>query len=283
MKRLEKSQVKLVIDQLETKRFTNRDIWQEMDIMTGQGKASLRAIMSEFKAEGKLIAEGNGHWRKPEGELQEMDWENADAPPLPILWPFDLHKYVACYPRTLSVIAGSSNAGKSAFCVQWAYLNMAQSERIRFFNNETGVQLFKKRLEPLGISVPPPFKVYKRNDNFQDVIDPHGLNVIDYLQVPQEAYMLTSIVDAIWNKLETGFCLIALQKPPNRDDAFGGFQVRAHAQLYLSMDKEKLKVVKAKTPLDPTQNPTDWQWTFKLEQGIHFRNPQRYFGFDKES
>jgi hypothetical protein len=280
MNRLEKPIVKTLINSWDKAHFTNRDIWAELNIETKDGKAALRNILSDLKAECFIVSDGNGHWHKPAVTLEEMDWEKADDPPLPILWPFDLHKYVASYPRTLSVVAGASNAGKSAFCVQFAYLNMALAERIRFFNNETGVQLFKKRLEPLGVSVPPPFKVYKRDDNFQDVIDPDGFNIIDYLQVPQEAYLLTSIVDAIWNKLKTGFCLIALQKPPNRDDAFGGFQVRAHAQLYLSMNANRLKIVKAKTPVDPAQNPNDWQWTFKLRDGIHFDDPQRYYGFD---
>lgn len=281
VKKLEKADVKLVIATFE-KPFTNKDIWAEMDIRSGPGKAALRNIMHELKEAGLVVSDGYGHWRNPDGVLEAIDWQSAVTTEMDIHWPFDLDLWIKVYPKCLALVAGSSNAGKTAFVHQFINQNVAKwKDKIDLYNNETSPQQMKERLTPFNYPTPPPFKTYERAGRFQDVIKGDRISVIDYLSIDGEPYLLQAEVNQIWQKLTTGLCLVALQKPPGRDDAFGGFMLRSRPQLYVSLDKDLMKVVKAKTPRDPENNPNGWQYKFKLKQGLFFESVERFYGFDQ--
>jgi len=264
--------------------FTTDQIRRHFEIESRSAKDNLRQILGRMVKEGVLRrGRRDGVFERVDIQLEEMDWGKADGEPLPILWPLDLHKYCHVFAPGIGIISGSSNAGKSAFCMQFCELNKGLGQRLVAFDNESGPQLYARRLRTIGETVTPPWKVYQRDHQFDDVINPDAISVIDYLPIPQEVYTLQSQVDAIWRRLRGGFCLIALQKPKGRDDAFGGFMLRGRAQLYMALDTEsngtfKLKVVKAKTPVDPSKNPNDKEWTFWLERGVHFMNPSNPFG-----
>jgi hypothetical protein len=69
--------------------------------------------------------------------------------------------------------------------------------------------------------------------------------------------------------------IIGLQKPPNRDIAFGGAQTLKEATLYLAMDTNKLKIVDAKVPADKKVHPKNMAWTFLYDnEGTSFLNIQ---------
>lgn len=254
--------------------FTSRDAWSEIGVHDDEDKNYWRQIINRWTAEGKIESLGKGVYRKKDNSLEDMDWTKKDDPALGILWPFELHRYVEMYSG-MAVIAGQSNAGKSAFCLMWANLNHGTGPELTYFNNEMGVQQFTKRLRAMGIEPPPPFRVKNRRNSFEDVIDPDGYNVIDYLEVPSDAFLLPSLLDKIWAKLRSGFALVALQKPAGRDVAFGGDQTLNRPQLYLSLNYDHLKVTKAKTPLDGQPNITGWQWKFKLNKGCFFDDIER--------
>lgn len=258
--------------------FTTEQIRRHFEIESRPAKDNLRQILGRMVKEG-VIRRGrrDGTFQRVDNTLQEMDWSSIDQKPLPILWPLDLHKYVDLYEKSIAIIAGTSNAGKTAFCLQFAYMNSGLGDKLKYYNNETGPQQYARRLMSMGVDVPPPWKVYQREDKFEDVIGPDDISVIDYLPVPPEAYMLQSQVDAIWRKLSRGMVLIALQKPKGRDDAYGGFMLRGRAQLYLALDYDdtrgyRIKIVKAKSPADPTKNPNDKEWSFYLKDGVHFQD-----------
>lgn len=256
--------------------FSSESIRRHFGIESQEAKNNLRQMLNRMVKEGALRrGRRDGWFDKVDSHLETMDWSQSDGAPLPLLWPLDLHKYVNCFGPGIAIISGSSNAGKTAFCMNFACLNQGLGDKLAYFDNESGPQLYARRLREMGEDVPPAWKVYVRDQKFEDVVDPDAISVIDYIPVPEEAYKLTSQVDAIWRKLRTGFCVIALQKPKGRDDAFGGFGLRARAQLYMALDYDhcyKLKVVKAKVPVNPAKNPNEREWAFNLRDGVHFEN-----------
>lgn len=250
------------------------DIRKALKVESSEGKATLRQVLNRLcKGQDALLKHHrnlDGIFERVDAGIQLMDWTHADDPPLPILWPFDLHKYISVFPG-LGLLAGSSDAGKTAFALNMAYLNLGMGERLKLYTCESGPQQLARRLRSLGLEVPPPFTVIDRTEKLEDIIGADDISIIDYLPIPQEVYMLQSQVDAIWRKIKTGFALINLQKPKGRDDAFGGFMLRGRAQVYLSMEADKLKVVKCKERVDIRNNPIDKEWQFWIENGIHIR------------
>jgi len=178
-------------------------------------------------------------------------------------------------------VAGSKNAGKTAFQLNFVVKNMDNPMGLDFFNSETGPEQLNERFEPFNVPNPAPFNVYERYDAFADVIDPDRISVIDYLDLNSEVYMVGKEIDDIFRKLNKGVCIIALQKPPGRDLAYGAGFTAKRSQLYISLDTCKLKLVYVKTPRGKGANPDNMAWTFKLEDGVHFNDVQRFYGFDE--
>lgn len=272
--------------------FTTREIWDELGIITSENKAYLRTILSRIEATNHIVLIGKGVYRKVDNEAKVIDWQAADSEKIvPLKFPFGLEEYARIYPKSIIIVAGSKNAGKTGFMYNFIGMNMG-SFAIDLFNSETGPEQMKERFEPLDIPYPAPFQVYERYDNFADVIDPDHISVIDYLDLNSEVYLVGTEIDAIFRKLNKGVAIIGLQKPPptvtfikgikkviERDLAYGGGFTAKRAILYLSMGEHKLKLVYVKTPAKATVNPDNMAWSFSFNgDGVHFTNIQRFYG-----
>jgi len=275
-------------------KFNVRDIWHEVGIETPENKTHLRVILGRLQTKGIISANGGGgKYRKLDTELQVVDWQKADPNKvLDLKFPFGEHNFAKIYPKSIIIVAGSKNAGKTAYLYNFIKLNMDKFV-IDLFNSETSPEQMKERFAPLDIPVPAPFAAYQRYDNFADVINPDHISVIDYLDLNSEVYLVGAEIDALFRKTRTAV-IIALQKPPptvtivkgikkliERDLAYGGGFSAKRAVLYITMGKNKLKLLYVKTPKQPKINPDNMTFTFEIaDDGIHFEKIQRYYGED---
>ena len=272
--------------------FTVRDAWNDIGIESPEGRQHLRVILRRLEDKGVISTNGSGMYRKLDTEAPVIQWQAADPNKVvPLLFPFDEHKLCRIYPKSIIIIAGSKNAGKTAYLYNFIRLNMGDFP-IDLYNSETSPEQMKERFEPLSIPNPAPFTVYERYDHFADVIRPDRVSVIDYLDMNSEVYLVGAEIDAIFRKLKDGVAIIGLQKPPpmvtyvhgvkkviERDLAYGGGFTAKRAVLYVSMGSNKIKLVYVKTPAQPRVNPNNMTWTYQMaDDGIHFTNVQRYYG-----
>mgnify|MGYP001575319376 FL=1 len=207
--------------------------------------------------------------------LMVMDWQSADINNIvPIKLPFSIHEHCIIYPKSIIVVAGDKNEGKTAFLYETVKLNMGNFI-IDLFNSETGREQMKKRFAPLDIPEPAPFNTYERYDNYADVMHPDHLSIIDYLDINSEFYLVGAEINTIFKKLTSGVAIIGLQKPPptvvyqkgvrkeyTRDLAYGGGPSAWRAVLYISMGGHKLKLLYVKTPAGLRVNPNNMTWTY---------------------
>jgi len=77
----------------------------------------------------------------------------------------------------------------------------------------------------------------------------------------------------IYDRLNKGVCIIALQKNPDKDFGLGGQRSIEKSRLYLAMDPGKIKIVKAKN-WRTHENPNGLKTDFKLLGGCKFVNNQ---------
>lgn len=273
--------------------FDVKTAWAELGVSTPDDRHYFRKLLRELIAEG-VIASTNkdGFYRKLENELVPLDWQNADTSnTISIKFPFDIHKYCKIYPRSIIVVAGSKNAGKTAFLYNVVADNMNGPLKLDLFNSETGPEQMKERMAAFNVPTPAPFNTYQRYDHFSDVIHPEHLSVIDYLDMNSEVYLVGSEIDAIFRKLTTGVAIIGIQKAPpivtfvkgvkrleDRDLGYGGAFSAKRAVLYVSMGSGRVKLVYVKTPANPKVNPNNKCWTFSYdEDGVHFKNNRESF------
>lgn len=273
-------------------KFNVRDIWNEVGIETPEGKKHLRIILTRLEAKGIISANGGGGvYRKTDLDAPIIEWQQADPnKTVDLTMPFGIHEFVKIFPKSIIIVAGSKNAGKTAWMYNFIALNMSH-HIIDLYNSETSPEQMQERFAPLDIPEPAPFNVYERYDNFADIIHPDHVSVIDYLDLNSEVYLVGSEIDAIFRKLKN-VAVIGLQKPPpsvtyvkgvkkiiDRDLAYGGGFTAKRAVLYVSMSANKLKLVYVKTPKQPRINPNNMQWSFSIaEDGTHFTDIEPDYG-----
>ena len=204
-------------------------------------------------------------------ELVEMDYINANDEAVDIWLPFGLSDLVELFFGNVVVISGSPNSGKTCLLLNIIKENMLKDWNIYYFNSEMGEGELKKRLlkfDYLGLS-DWKFKAYQRGEDFQDVIIPgkNSLNLIDFLEVHDEFYIIGRKIKEIHDRLDGGLAVIALQKNPGTDQGLGGFRSLEVTRLALAIDYGRVKIVKAKNFRQSDKNPNNLCKNFKILHG----------------
>ncbi len=267
--------------------FTADDADRQFNIQSRQGKISRWKVLEDRVKKGILEKTGKVY-RYVDNRVEEIDWKSANTGnSIDLVYPFDLHNWIKIFPHSIIVIAGASGAGKTAFMYDFILRNMCHPLGMTLFTNDMGPEemgeRFTKFEKRLGIQIPspPPFKVFERYENFADVIRPDGINVIDYLDMNSEVYLIGAEIDKIHQKLRNGIALVGIQKkanPSNPTDknprqalGLGGMFSLKRAKLYLSMDHNILTIEKARSRAYPNVDPKGKTFRFKLIEGCEFR------------
>jgi len=214
-----------------------------------------------------------GQFRRIEKESEIIDFANADCSTIfDLRWPapFHLERLVNLYPKNIVVVAGASNAGKTALLLNLVRENMLQ-HRIIYFSSEMGPEELRLRLEKFGLAINSwRFEARERAANFADAITPDAVNIIDYFELTKDFYIIGGEIKKIFDRLTTGIAIIAIQKKEGQDLGRGGEFSLEKARLYLSMESGELKVLKGKNWAQPGHNPNGKVFKFKLVDGCRF-------------
>lgn len=232
-----------------------------------------------------------GYYRKLQ-PIDIIEWWDAPVDPLKIYLPFGLSGdkgiHVKIFEGSVIALAGRQNAGKTSLCQEFIEENIdinPYSENIHLFVNESGGPEIRYRLENNDNITPEKWRehvtVINRASDFADVIHPQAINVIDYLTDYNEAWgigrQMSEIYEVVRNN--TGIVWINLQKDQElpttrgsgkteytsgRDVGRGGAVTLDIPRLYLSMDYDKIKVVKAK--FAGKENPTRMVHNFDVAE-----------------
>jgi len=262
--------------------FSLRNIYSELPAPFPEDKAYVRVCMKRLKEAGIVVAVGkrDGLYRLVDDEAPKINFRGADKTSIPLRFPFELEKLIRILPKSLIILAGSSGAGKTALLYNIVYMNMYDFPIHLFSNSEMGDGQMDERFLAIDPDFPEslPFEVWRREDNYADVIKPDAINVIDYLDLDNEVFMIGYELKKIIQKLNKGVAIVAIQKPEGRDLGYGaGYSVKS-ASLYLAMDKGKrkgdpgkLKVVKARERAISEVDPVGKTWGFHLcNRGANF-------------
>lgn len=261
--------------------FSVTSCYNELQAVTMEDKGTVRQNLIRLRDARQIEPDPkrNGFYRRIELECEEIDWRNAPTDDMPVKFPLDIHDLVNIYPSNIIIVAGESNAGKTAFLLNFIKLNMA-NYTIHYFNSEMGASELKIRLGLFKDVDEWRFKAWERSDNFIDVIKPDDINVIDFLDVTDEFWKVGSVIKGIHEKLKGGLAIIGLQKNEGRYDiktgkwvdrdlGRGGALSIEKPRLYLSMGHGRIKVTKAKN-WKGNKNPNGLVREFKLYSGSEF-------------
>lgn len=253
------------------RQFEGRQIRLEADISRKEDIHSMNDALRRLVADGVIERYGDkrGVYRRVEKECEEIDFLNASNQTIDVKWPLGIERYIITLPKNVMVIAGSKDAGKTAYLLNVVRLNMNRFP-IHYFSSEMGRIEFRKRLEKFGLPIEAwKFKPKERSGNFADVIQPNDINIIDYLEVSEDFYRVGGMLREIYEKLNQGIAVVALQKNRGRDTGVGGDRSLEKPRLYLSLEGGTAKIVVGKNWASET-NPVGLHLDFKLAQGCKF-------------
>lgn len=249
------------------------DAVQAVQSVTGvTNRDTVRQALWRFKEKGTLVKSGrkDGVYRRVDDHAEDIDWMSADDETIDFKYPLGIEKYVLTLPKNIIVIAGVPNAGKTAFLLNCVKQNMKKFD-IHYFSSEMGNYEFKARLSKFELPLKEwRFHAKERVSDFASVLKPDAINIIDYLEMTTDFWLVAQYLREIHEKLNKGIALVAIQKNPGTDVGLGGYRGMEKPRLYINLEQGKAKIVKAKNWARPEVNPNGLEVNFKLVQGCKF-------------
>jgi hypothetical protein len=235
------------------------------------------------------LEKNNKVYRYIDSTLKQIDWLNSNTnDSVEIKWPYgvedDTHfgfdGHVVIPQKSLIIIAGVTNMGKSTFALNFLWMNMDQHHCI-LMGNEYEPSQFKRRANtlldinnPVDLEGKPKFELVERYENWKDIIQPDAINIIDWINLGDKFYELGKILEGIKEKLNKGIALCCIQKDSQKSIGMGGMWGTHLSTLYLTLDYNRMTVEKCKEWNG--HNPNREMYGFDIiEHGSRFNDIRR--------
>ena len=271
--------------------FNTQKGYNELQLTTSPQKKHFRTELSRLVSREVIEKYGtqSGVYRKVDNNAPIVDIFSADTKSLNIEFPLSLHEYFRPMAKNIVVIAGTQDVGKSAFMLNLAKMNVNRGMPIRYCTSEMGAAELRSRIDMFEDT---PLEDWRNVDfreratNFQDLILPDGLNIIDYLEITDSFFLVAGLLTEIYNKLRGGIAVVALQKDHKTDLGRGGSFSLEKPRLYLSLTSNPpegniAKIVKCKNWADRKINPNGRECVFNVFDGCQIRQNTSWKRWDK--
>ena len=263
--------------------FTGVDVDRELGIPRQQA-ATRRKILSRLCKEKAIKRDRNNKYIKNIVNIEFIDTNKINDERFSITLPLGLSDLVQLPPKSIMVVAGSSNAGKTAVLLHLLRENLKTQDELLYLMSEMGPQEYVNRVR--GICTNDiDWKRWNRTVKAADISTdyaaaistyaPNGISVVDFLEeVDGEYFKIASSIRNIYDGLEDGVAVVAIQKHTEAEYGRGGQATSEKARLYLTIDKVAenddatlvaLKIIKAKSYID--RNPNGKEIHLKITRG----------------
>jgi hypothetical protein len=270
-------------------RFLSSDVAKCLLLSSREDQKNLSKILKRLCEEGIIRKAGdrNGCFeiiQKIEENI--IDLASADNSCLPIKFPLGVHELVKIMPKNIIIVAGEGNSGKTAFLLNIAARNMID-HKVFYFSSEMGGAELKERVLNFTDKMPYDFWIkhctfIEQSSDFDITIRPNDINIIDFLEIHDEFYKIGGYIKKIFDKLDKGIAIIAIQKNVGRDEGLGGARSLEKARLYLAMRPGVIKIVKAKNWVSGLINPNGLEKQYKLAKGMIFTEQSNWVHSDEK-
>jgi len=253
-----------------------------LQLLTKEEKNHLYVLVHRLKAEGIIEKYGNkaGEYRRIDKEFERVDFMNATGEEADISLPLGLNEIAKLYPGNIGIVAGSKEAGKTAFLLNIAKMNLGK-KRIVYLNSEMGADEIRNRLMLFDDTTithwHDKMEVFnlKTTQTPADFIDgSETIWFVDYLEIAEDFSKIALPIAKIHEKLGKGLAFIGIQKADGKEIGRGADFSREKARLYLSLDWDhekklnRIKIIDCKAWRN--RNPRGMVRYYKLVKGSKF-------------
>lgn len=251
--------------------------------------------IGRFVKERKIKKVGYGRYKKIK-EIQPVKWwERTNRQPLNFKFPcsyrdgseFRLEDMVKIYPGDLILIGGVSNVGKTTMALNLMAENIRLMPTVLMGSEYTAADgkisdKFGERLDAMSwcdfiLNGRPLFELLPVDQDYEDYIVADAINIIDWISLPGEYYMIDEITKKIKNRIGDGVAVVVIQKNRTSDFGEGGERAERYADLSLYIDPygdngdSMVRAGKVKAP--KVKGASGKRWGFYVsDSGANFNN-----------
>lgn len=269
-----------------TGEFSAVDLARDLGVVGSEDRESIMSDLCTLKL-CEPTGRKNGSYRQVQGAAKAIDWQNAKDSFEPFRFPFLLDRVAGVPQRSLVLIAGEPNTGKSTLSMLISHMNLRQNggsyDRVHFWNSETTPGAIKANATRIDANLENwrGLSIKERVEDFHHVVKPEGLNIVDYLQIEDEFYLVGLKIKKVFDALTTGICVIFIQKNKGAALGIGGNFTQHKPALALSLSEQHgivaCKITKLKFPLRfPNAEGMEMDFKFKPDGGIETVAEWRY-------
>jgi hypothetical protein len=223
-------------------------------------------------------------------EANRMKPPETPGEPLPIRWPLELEEEAKVFAKTIVVGGGVTNSGKTLFAMDLARLNM-EIHNVTYINSEMSEEELADRLQRFGKEYGIPWQTFYDKVFFAecpcnalnsrdmgllaDLLDPEGINIIDYIKIHENFYKICECLDLIHAQLNHGIAIVFFfRKTPEADHLLGKSFPQHLARLVMMIDIDKktglrcLRFTKVKAPAKQGDRPEKRPIWFSVSDGV---------------
>jgi len=256
--------------------FLTDELDRDLGISATTDKNNRREVMLRLEAKGVVErhAKENKKWRFVNNAFVKINFKSSETvPALDVKFPLELEQLVKVFPGNLVVVAGATNSGKTAMMLDFIYRNQAHRLPMYYFCSEMGDSELKNRLSMFDdISLEDwNFTAIDRSTNFEDVIVPDAINIVDFLELTEEMWVVNTHLTAICKRIGSGLAIVCIQKKVGEKWGRGQEFSAEKSKLYLSMDENRVTVTKGKSWAVRGFNPNNLFTRFTVVDGCRLR------------
>jgi len=266
--------------------FTVNELDRELEFDTFELRRDRTVACEKLVKNGifERIGKRRGVYRMRQNDLVRQDLSAVKGQCVDLWMPFNLtngdRRLVNIYSGNIITIGGEKNSGKTAFLLNIALTNR-KDWNVHYFNSEMPDEELAVRtgLFDCAKSDWDLVNFYFRHRDFADVVfnGKYDLNIIDFLEISDDFYLIGQLVRNIFDRLGQGVAIIAVQKKTGADNPRGGEFVKEKSRLHLDLShcegeyRNKMSINPAKNWAQDGVNPTGMYVKYKLAKGNFFK------------
>lgn len=260
---------------------------RQLDIRKPGNRHEVVKKLSYEVAKGKL-EKSNRIYKYVNTNKRIIEWWNSSPERLDIRWPrahgefdnsaFGFDASIGIRPADIIVVAGQSNWGKSAFARNFMAENLEQWDgKIQLMVNEYSPGRFYETINRMNWvdwfnGDKPRFTMIERYEDWKYAIEPGWINIIDWIGLADNFYLIRNVIEGIQETLTTGICMVVLQKKEGSDNPEGGTFAEQKSSAVFLIEQGYMRLKKVKEPLGGF-NPQGQMYGFSiLNSGAEFGN-----------
>ena len=266
-----------------------RDIRSFLGIETGsKDDINLRTQMSTHLVKSKTVkpsGRNDGVYRVLQ-PVEPVKWwaDEINENPIDFRFPrsyedeteFGLEDVAEIFPGDMILIGGVSNYGKTTLALSILGENLSLMPSVLMGSEYTAADgkispKFKRRMKRMKWvnwmeDDKPRFQLYPVGSDYEDYIQADSVNVVDWISLPGEYYLIDSLMKSIKDRVGNGVAVVVLQKNRTSEFGEGGERSERYADVYMTVDpygetESRLTLGKVKAPKGKA---TGRMWAFEI-------------------